>query len=56
MLDSAAKALFHLLARNSLLKTLASRVGMQQPTSFARRFIAGETTADAIAQINGGPK
>ncbi len=48
MLGSAAKALFHLLARSKLLKKLASRVGMRSSTGFARRFIAGETVAEAI--------
>lgn len=48
MLNSASKALFHLLAQSKILKKLASRIGMSGPTSFARRFIAGETTADAI--------
>ena len=32
-----------------MLKTLASRYGMRTPTSFARRFIAGETVDEAIA-------
>ena len=49
MLDSASKAFFHLLARSDPLKALASRYGMRQPTSFARRFIAGETIDEAIA-------
>jgi proline dehydrogenase len=31
------------------LKALASRYGMRQPSSFARRFIAGETIDEAIA-------
>ena len=48
MLDGAAKAFFHLLAGSSVLKKLASRHGMRRPTSFARRFIAGETIAEAI--------
>ena len=48
MLDSAAKAFFHLLARSGVLKNLASRYGMRKPTSFARRFIAGETVDEAI--------
>ena len=48
MLDRASKTFFHLLARSGTLKTLASRYGMRQPTSFARRFIAGETVAEAI--------
>jgi proline dehydrogenase len=48
MLHSASKTFFHLLAQNDLLKKLASRYGMRRPTSFARRFIAGETVAEAI--------
>jgi len=48
MLGGASKALFHLLAKSQNLKTLASRYGMRQPRSFARRFIAGETTVEAI--------
>jgi len=48
MLDNASKAFFHLLARSGILKTLASRYGMRRPTSFARRFIAGETIEEAI--------
>jgi proline dehydrogenase len=48
MLDGASKALFHLLAQSTSLKRLASRYGMQRPASFARRFIAGETTAEAV--------
>src|SRR5215471_5249246 len=48
MLDTASKAFFHTLARSRVLKTLASRYGMRKPTSFARRFIAGETVQEAI--------
>ena len=48
MLDNASKAFFHLLARSGTLKTIASRYGMRNPTSFARRFIAGETVEEAI--------
>jgi proline dehydrogenase len=48
MLDGASKALFHLLAKSQNLKKLASRYGMRRPRSFAQRFIAGETTAEAI--------
>ena len=44
-----AKAVFYTLSRSSLLKRLASRYGMARGTSFARRFIAGETIEDAIA-------
>ena len=49
MFDSAAKALFHLLAASRSLKKFASQYGMRKPTSFARRFIAGETVEEAIA-------
>jgi proline dehydrogenase len=48
MLDSASKAFFHLLAQSRVLKKLASRIGMRRPTSFARRFIAGESIGEAI--------
>jgi proline dehydrogenase len=48
MLDNPSKTFFHLLARSGILKTLASRYGMRRPTSFARRFIAGETIEEAI--------
>ncbi len=48
MLDRASKTFFHLLARSGTLKKLASRYGMRKPSSFARRFIAGETVAEAI--------
>jgi proline dehydrogenase len=48
MLDSASKTFFHLIAQSQTLKKLASRYGMRQPSSFARRFIAGETIAEAL--------
>src|SRR5262245_23130121 len=48
MLDSASKTFFHLLARSSFLKSVASRYGMRRAQSFARRFIAGEHVAEAI--------
>jgi len=48
MFDTASKAFFHLLAGSTPLKKIASRYGMRRPSSFARRFIAGETTAEAI--------
>ncbi len=48
MLDAASKAFFHTLAGSRLLKRLASRYGMRKPTSFARRFVAGETIQEAI--------
>lgn len=49
MLDNLSKSAFHLLARSQALRALASRYGMRRPTSFARRFIAGETVEEAIA-------
>jgi proline dehydrogenase len=48
MIDQASKAFFHTLAGSKGLKQLASRIGMRTPTSFARRFIAGETIEEAI--------
>ena len=48
MLDRASKTFFHLIAQSQTLKKLASRYGMRKPSSFARRFIAGETAAEAI--------
>jgi proline dehydrogenase len=48
MLDTASKTFFHLLARSRALQHLAARYGMRKPTSFARRFIAGETVDEAI--------
>lgn len=48
MLDSGAKTFFYLLAQSNTLKRLASRYGMRRPTSFARRFIAGERVDEAI--------
>jgi len=49
MLSAISKSFFHLLARSRGLEALASRVGMARPTSFGRRFIAGETLDEAIA-------
>ena len=49
MFDSVAKTFFHLLARSERLKALASKYGMREANSFARRFIAGETVEEAIA-------
>jgi proline dehydrogenase len=48
MLDAIPKAIFHTLARSRTIEALASRVGMAKPTSFGRRFIAGETLDEAI--------
>ncbi|HEX4346897.1 MAG TPA: proline dehydrogenase family protein, partial [Vicinamibacterales bacterium] len=49
MLDHAAKTVFHLLAKSALLQKAAARYGMRKPTSFARRFIAGETIEEAAS-------
>ena len=49
MLDALPKAFFSLLAGSQTLKHAASRYGMRRPDSFARRFVAGEQVADAIA-------
>jgi proline dehydrogenase len=48
MLDAVSKSFFHALARSKALEGMASRIGMARPTSFARRFIAGETAEEAI--------
>ena len=48
MLDKASKTFFHLLAGSGFLKDMASKYGMREPTSFARRFIAGETIEEAV--------
>ena len=48
MLDALPKAAFSVLAGRKVLKRLASRYGMRNPASFARRFIAGESVAEAI--------
>ena len=48
MLASVSKSFFHALSRSRTLKKVASRYGMRRPTSFARRFIAGETVEEAI--------
>ena len=48
MLDHTSKTFFHLLAKSRILKTLTSRYGMRRSGGFARRFIAGETPAEAV--------
>lgn len=45
---SGAKGIFYALSRSRALKRLASRYGMASPTSFARRFIAGETIEEVV--------
>jgi proline dehydrogenase len=49
MLEALPKATFSMLANSTLLKKAASRYGMRKPTSFARRFVAGETLDEAVA-------
>ena len=45
---AGSKAIFYALSRSAVLKRLASRYGLATPTSFATRFIAGETIEAAI--------
>ena len=45
---AGAKAIFYALSRSAALKRLASRYGLATPTSFASRFIAGETIEAAV--------
>jgi proline dehydrogenase len=49
MVGSVSRAFFNAVAGSHRLKSLASRYGMRQPRSVARRFIAGETVEEAIA-------
>jgi proline dehydrogenase len=49
MIGYVSRAFFHTLAGSRTLQQLASRYGMRSPSSFARRFIAGETIDEAIA-------
>jgi proline dehydrogenase len=53
LLANTSKAVFHLLARSTLLRKAASRYGMRGRRAFARRFIAGETVEEAIATSRG---
>ena len=46
---SVSKGIFHALAASKGMKSLASRYGLRTERSFARRFVAGESVADAIA-------
>jgi proline dehydrogenase len=46
---SVSKGIFHALAASKGMKSLASKYGLRTDRSFARRFVAGETVADAIA-------
>lgn len=49
MLAALPKAAFSALASSEPLKRLASKYGMRSASSFARRFVAGESVEDAIA-------
>jgi proline dehydrogenase len=49
MVAGVSKAVFSTMATSRVLERLASRYGMRRPQSFARRFVAGETLAEAIA-------
>lgn len=49
MVAGLSKAVFSTMAASRVLERLASRYGMRRPESFARRFVAGETLAEAIA-------
>jgi len=53
MIGYVSRIFFHTLAGSRALKQLASRYGMRNPGSFARRFIAGETIDEAIAAARG---
>ncbi len=48
MIAHVSRAFFQALASSQGLKHLASTYGMRQGSSFARRFIAGETVEEAI--------
>jgi proline dehydrogenase len=48
MIAGVSKAVFSALATSGVLKRLASRYGMRQPNGFARRFVAGESLAEAL--------
>jgi proline dehydrogenase len=49
MIDQAVRTFFHLLGSSKLLGNVVTRYGLRTPTSFARRFIAGENVDDAVA-------
>jgi proline dehydrogenase len=46
---AVSKGLFHALAASKGMKSLASKYGLRTDRSFARRFVAGESVAEAIA-------
>jgi proline dehydrogenase len=45
---SLSKAVFDGLAASKAMQSAASRYGMRRPDGFARRFVAGESAAEAI--------
>jgi proline dehydrogenase len=49
LMNAGSRTFFYALSRSGALKKLASRYGMANDASFARRFIAGETIEEAIA-------
>ncbi|MCL4848975.1 MAG: proline dehydrogenase family protein [Acidobacteria bacterium] len=51
MFDALSKSFFHTLAGSATIKRTVSRYGMRNPSSFARRFIAGESLDEAIAAV-----
>lgn len=53
MLAALSRGAFSMLGASGLLKRVASRYGMREPHSFARRFVAGETLEEAIAAARG---
>ena len=52
MLDAISRAVFLSLAHSTLLKNSLSGYGMRGPHSFARRFIGGETLAEAVDTVH----
>lgn len=49
MLAALTRGTFAVLAGSVLLRKAVSRYGLRRPTSFARRFVAGETAEEAVA-------
>src|SRR5918995_5322634 len=48
-MNAGSRTFFYALSRSDTLKKLASRYGMANGASFARRFTAGETIEEAVA-------
>lgn len=48
MLSGLSRTTFSILAGSGLAKKLASRYGIRNPHSVARRFVAGETLEEAL--------